>query len=208
MTDEGHPPVIDLSFLDNPSAADGDKGYKPLTREQVAVLLDEAAGSVNDFPRRAGILGRLTAAVQGADTPCPVNQRRSELCYLFRERYQEGAAPGLVAELCRLMSSAADTCPRYQPRDPDADDEIHARLKENVSTGIIASARPASPCGWVLTTVNGQDLTLTGQAQALAWLGAVDALTFISMLNRQVTATDDLGFWAYWLVRWQRGHIG
>jgi len=200
---QGQPPVIDLSFLDTDPLADGeDDGYKPLTPEQVAALLDEAAKSAGDYIRMGRIHIRLGDAVQGGDCLCPVDQRNAALSRLFIDRYREGAAPGLVAELCRPMSSAVDACPHYQPRRP-FDDEIYARLTEHVSIGIIESVRPASPSGWVLTA-SGQDLTLIGQGQALAWLSAADA--FIDLLNRQISEGDDLGLWAYRLVRCQRGH--
>ena len=189
MPDEAQP-VIDLSFLDtDPLAVDEDDDeYKPLTPEQVAALLDEAAMSAHDYIRVGRIHIRLVCAIQGGDRVCPVDQRSAALSRLFVDHYREGASPGVVAKMCRLMSSAADACCHYQPRDPAADDEIHARLKVHVSIGIIESVRPASPSGWVLTA-SGQDITLTSQAQALAWLSAVDA--FIDLLNRQLGKDPD-----------------
>ena len=193
--------MIDLSFLDADwwSPDGGDDGYKPLTAEQVAALLDEAARSARDPDRTGRIHVRLTEAIQGADRVCPVDQRSAALSRLYVDHYREGATPGLVAEMCRLMSSAADACSHHQPRDPAADDEIHARLKQHVSTGIIEAVRPASPSGWTLTA-SGQDTTLTSQAQALAWLSAADS--FINMLERQLGKDPDrLWNWAYWLIR-------
>jgi hypothetical protein len=206
MADEGQP-VIDLSFLDTDPSPDGeDDGYKPLTPEQVTALLDEAARSADDYIRVGRIHIRLGEAMQGGDRVCPVDQRSAALSRLFVDHYREGASPGLVAEMCRLMRSAADACSHYQPRDPAADDEIHARLKQHVSIGIVESVRPASPSGWVLTA-SGQDITLTSQAQALAWLGAADA--FINMLERQIGKDPDrLWEWAYWLIRSHHEKVG
>lgn len=201
MTDpQRQRPVIDLSFLDTDWWLDGeDDGYKPLTPEQVAVLLDEAARSAHDHNRTGRIHIRLTEAVQGGDRVCPVDQRSSALSHLYVDHYREGSSPVLVAEMCRLMSSAADSCPHYQPRDPAADDEIHARLKIHVSIGAIESVRPASPSGWVLIA-GGTEITLASQAQALAWLDAADA--FIDLLERQIGKDPGrLHSWAHWLIR-------
>ncbi len=205
--DEEKPPVIDLSFLDADWWRDGeDDGYKPLTPEQVAALLDEAARSAHDHNRTGRIHIRLTEAMQAANRVCPVNQRSAALSRLYVNHYQEGATPALVAEMCRLMSSATDACSHYQPRDPAADDDIHARLKQHVSIGIIEAVRPASPSGWVLTA-NGQDTTLTSQEQALAWLSAAD--TFINLLERQIGKDPDhLWGWAYWLIRSHHEKVG
>jgi hypothetical protein len=204
---EGQPPVIDLSFLDTDWSPTGeDDGYKPLTPEQVAALLDEAARSAHDYIRTGRIHIRLTEAMQAADRVCPVDQRSAALSQLYVDHYREGASPALVTEMCRLMSSAADACSHYQPRDPAADDEIHARLKEHVRIGVIEAVRPASPSGWVVTAI-GTEITLASQAQALAWLHAADA--FINLLERQIGKDPSrLHSWAYWLIRSHHEEVG
>jgi hypothetical protein len=107
---QGQPPVIDLSFLDeDPVHVDEADWYEPLTPEQVAVLLDEAARSAGDYTRVARIQIRLGRGIKDGDyCPCPAQQRITAVQWLFVERYPEGAAPGLVADLCRLMGAGPD----------------------------------------------------------------------------------------------------
>jgi hypothetical protein len=114
---QGQPPVIDLSFLDeDPAPADDADWYEPLSPEQVAVLLDEAARSAGDYVRVSRIQIRLGRGMQGGrDCPCPAQQRMTDLNQLFVDRYREGAAPGLAAELCRLMSAG------QEPQTPPAE---------------------------------------------------------------------------------------
>lgn len=120
LEQQGQPPVIDLSFLDAGPVSVGDDAdwYEPLTAEQVAVLLDEAARSAGDFVRVARIQIRLGRGMQGGGhCPCPVQQRMNDLGELFVDRYREGASPGLVAELCRLMHASAGREPEALPGD-------------------------------------------------------------------------------------------
>ncbi|HEY6492087.1 MAG TPA: hypothetical protein VIZ43_02360 [Trebonia sp.] len=108
---QGQPPAVDLSFLDtDPALIDDANWYQPLTQAQVAALLTEAARSADDERRVSRIQIRLTRAIRGAPCPCPVLEREMALQRLFTGRFREGAAPGLVAELCRLMAAgpAAD----------------------------------------------------------------------------------------------------
>jgi hypothetical protein len=100
-------PVIDLSFLDRSlDEVDEEDWSGPLSPEQVAVLLDEAAraGRADDVTRVLRVQVRLAFAVQNAGGP-QAAQREAALYRLFTDRYREGAAPGLVAELCRLMGA-------------------------------------------------------------------------------------------------------
>jgi hypothetical protein len=112
--------IIDLSFLDTGPvpADDNEDWYEPLTAEQVAVLLDEAARSAGDFVRVARIQMRLGRGMQGGrHCPCPAQQRMNDLGELFVDRYREGSSPGLVAELCRLMHTSAGREPEALPGD-------------------------------------------------------------------------------------------
>jgi hypothetical protein len=104
---QGQPPAIDLSFLDtDPALIDDADWYEPLTPEQVAALLDEAARAAGDARRLSRIQLRLGRGIQGIPCPCPAAERELALHRLFTDRYREGAAPGLVAELCRLMGTS------------------------------------------------------------------------------------------------------
>jgi hypothetical protein len=72
-----------------------------------------------------------------------------------------------------------------------SDDEISMCLRDHAGMGIIESVRPAGPYGWVLT-VNGRELTLADQHQALIWLTAISA--FQDMEEREASVPADWGW--------------
>ena len=103
------PPVIDLSFLDNVALIGKAGWYEPLTGQQVAILLDEAARCADDFRRVSRIELRLACGMQDTSSTSPqATEREVALHRLFTGRYREGAAPGPVAEMCRLMGAGQE----------------------------------------------------------------------------------------------------
>lgn len=140
---QGQPPVINLAFLDNDSLVGKAGWYEPLTRQQVAILLDEAAKSADDFRRVSRIEFRLACGMQDTSCQCQpicrcqVKERETVLHRLFTSRYREGADPGLVAELCSLLgtgqeAAAALTERRFTVLDgipPQDDPELTALME-------------------------------------------------------------------------------
>lgn len=121
------PPVMDLSFLDSEiGGADGDC-YEPLTRDEVAALLAEAARTARYHSQRtARIQIRLVRGIKGITLPYPDegpdSERKAALDHLFVDQYWKGADPGLVDEMCRLMDSA----PGASPSEPAPSQSGHA----------------------------------------------------------------------------------
>jgi hypothetical protein len=112
---EGQPPSVILYLLEaDPPHGDGTDCHEPLTAEQVAALLDEAQKAASDFVCHVSRIGiRLALGIEGITIPYPaegpVADRKAALDRLFTDRYPEGAAPDLVAQLCRLMNGTAGT---------------------------------------------------------------------------------------------------
>jgi hypothetical protein len=62
---------------DDSALIDHAEWYEPLTPEQVAVLLDEAARSAGDVQRVSRIQVRLGRGMQGINCPCPAAEREA-----------------------------------------------------------------------------------------------------------------------------------
>lgn len=81
--------------------------HHPLTREEIAGLLDEAKGSVN--PLRSQIQGRLYQGIVGFTCPSPIRgpmfEKEKEICRLYLEnlRIEKGSNPDLVEALYAIM---------------------------------------------------------------------------------------------------------
>lgn len=82
--------------------------YEPLTRDQVAALLDRAASAQGDAVAVAKLQVRLGQALPG--NTCPrqaegtVADREARLGALFVERYREGGTPKLTSAVWSILT--------------------------------------------------------------------------------------------------------
>lgn len=79
--------------------------HHTLTREEIAVLLDEAKTSKN--PLTSQIQGRLCQGIPGYVCPRlidgPVSDKENEINELYVENFRKGADPELVKKLYMIM---------------------------------------------------------------------------------------------------------